>query len=144
MVSVLISFRVQQLQFFGGIFGSEIYQILILFGYRFWASFWDGFWIENGCQHGSFWEAFGEPERSKMSTKKRCMCMWVCVHMHVGVFAPSGVSKSTPRGAKKHPQRLPRGHLGVLLAISGGVFRVSTKRKGLGRRGPGQYIYIYI
>ena len=97
-------------------------QNLILFRYRFWTSFWDGFWIENGCQHGSFWEAFGEPERSKMGTKKRCMCMWVCVHMHVGVFGPPGVSKSTPRGAKKHPQRLPRGHLGVLLAISGGVF----------------------
>ena len=47
--------------------------------------------------------------------------MWVCVHVHVGVFGPPGVSKSTPRGAKKHPQRLPRGHLGVLLAISGGV-----------------------
>ncbi len=95
--------------------------IFIFFRYRFWTSFWDGFWIENGCQHGSFWEAFGEPERSKMGTKKRCMRMWVCLPPPACQKAPPEVPKSTPRGAKKQPQRLPRGHLGVLLAISGGV-----------------------
>ena len=82
-------------------------QNLILFRYRFWTSFWDGFWIENECQHGSFWEAFGEPERSKMGTKKRCMCMWVCL---------------PPPGCQKAPPEAPKRPLGGAFGNLGGCF----------------------
>ena len=64
---------------------------------------------------------FGGAKTAQNWRKKQCMRMWVCLPPPGCQKAPPEVPKSTPRGAKKQPQRLPRGHLGVLLAISGGV-----------------------